>query len=84
MVDLDVNMFEVVQVLKDALIIDVAIQGVAVGPVVGVSSAVAVVVESGALVQAVDGSVSGSVSDGNHKVEFKTLAVALGNEEPVW
>lgn len=78
------NVLEIMQILKDAVILDVTIQGVSMGPVVGVGAAVAVVVEPGVLVQSVDGSISLSVCDGNYKVKIKTLAVALWKKEPVW
>lgn len=78
------NVLEIVQILKDAVILDAPIQGESMRPVVGVCAALAVVVERCVLVQSVDGSISLSVSDGKYKVKLKTLAVALWKKEPVW
>merc|ERR1711939_1118239 len=82
-IHLDLAMVEVGKLLKDTLILDMAIQRIAMRTVVRVYTMGSKVVEVSILVQILHCCVMLTISNDDHQVHVQTSFIALGEEEPV-
>lgn len=82
-VDLDADVLEVIELIKETFILNMAIEGEAMWALIRVHALGAIVNEVLDLMESINGCVSFAVSNDDYEIHLQTLVVALGEKEAV-